>query len=49
MPGLEVLAQWRAGGLTIPVLILTARDSWAERIEGLTRELHDHMRQTQQG
>lgn len=34
LPGLEVLTQWRAGGLSTPVLILTARDSWAERIEG---------------
>ncbi len=35
VPGLDVLAHWRAAGLAIPVLILTARDSWAERIEGL--------------
>ena len=35
LPGLEVLAQWRAAALATPVLILTARDSWAERIEGL--------------
>src|SRR3546814_14648831 len=34
-PGLEVLRDWRAGGLTTPVLILTARGSWAERIDGL--------------
>lgn len=34
MPGLEVLAQWRAAALATPVLILTARGSWAERIEG---------------
>src|SRR3989344_4263808 len=35
LPGLEVLTRWRAGGLATPVLILTARGSWAERIEGL--------------
>ncbi len=34
-PGLEVLREWRVGGLVTPVLILTARGSWAERIEGL--------------
>ena len=34
-PGLEVLQEWRAGGISAPVLILTARGSWAERIEGL--------------
>ncbi len=32
-PGLEVLQEWRAGGLATPVLVLTARGSWAERIE----------------
>ncbi len=34
-PGLEVLKSWRALGVSTPVLILTARGSWAERIEGL--------------
>ena len=43
VPGLEVLAQWRAGGLAIPVLILTARDSWAERIEGLKAGADDYL------
>ena len=28
-PGLEVLQEWRQGGLVTPVLILTARGSWA--------------------
>jgi two-component system, OmpR family, response regulator len=48
LPGLEVLAQWRAAALSIPVLILTARDSWAERIEGLKallRRAHGHANQ----
>ncbi|SDT37793.1 two component transcriptional regulator, winged helix family [Pseudomonas asplenii] len=43
LPGLEVLRQWRAGGLAIPVLILTARDSWAERIEGLKAGADDYL------
>ncbi|QXI26763.1 response regulator transcription factor [Pseudomonas vanderleydeniana] len=43
LPGLEVLRQWRSGGLTIPVLILTARDSWAERIEGLKAGADDYL------
>ncbi|WP_017903622.1 response regulator transcription factor [Pseudomonas asplenii] len=43
LPGLEVLRQWRTGGLTIPVLILTARDSWAERIEGLKAGADDYL------
>ncbi|MBF8679512.1 response regulator transcription factor [Pseudomonas fulva] len=43
LPGLEVLAQWRAGGLLTPVLILTARGSWAERIEGLKAGADDYL------
>src|SRR5690606_39336968 len=43
-PGLEVLRDWRARGLATPVLILTARDSWAERIEGLKAGADDYLR-----
>jgi len=43
LPGLDVLAQWRAAALAIPVLILTARDSWAERIEGLKAGADDYL------
>lgn len=42
-PGLELLAEWRAGGLTAPVLILTARGSWAERIDGLKAGADDYV------
>ncbi|HAI88088.1 MAG TPA: DNA-binding response regulator, partial [Alcanivorax sp.] len=35
LDGLEVLRRWREQGLSMPVLILTARDSWAERVDGL--------------
>src|SRR3546814_11052330 len=42
-PGLEVLRDWRAGGLTTPVLILTARGSWAERIDGLKAGADDYL------
>ncbi|WP_271408076.1 response regulator transcription factor [Pseudomonas sp. Q1-7] len=42
-PGLEVLQQWRAGGLATPVLILTARGSWAERIDGLKAGADDYL------
>lgn len=43
IPGLEVLQQWRAGGLVTPVLILTARGSWADRIEGLKAGADDYL------
>ena len=42
-PGLEVLRAWRAQGLATPVLILTARDSWAERIDGLKAGADDYL------
>jgi DNA-binding response OmpR family regulator len=41
--GLEVLREWRAAGLATPVLILTARGSWAERIEGLKAGADDYL------
>ena len=42
-PGLEVLREWRDAGLATPVLILTARSSWAERIEGLQTGADDYL------
>lgn len=42
-PGLDVLREWRAGGMTTPVLILTARDHWAERIDGLKAGADDYL------
>lgn len=41
--GLEVLKEWRSGKMTTPVLILTARSSWAERIEGLKAGADDYL------
>ncbi len=43
LPGLEVLQRWRASGLHTPVLILTARSSWAERIDGLKAGADDYL------
>ena len=43
LDGLEVLRRWREQGLSMPVLILTARDSWAERIEGLQSGADDYL------
>ncbi|MNQ48997.1 Transcriptional regulatory protein QseB [compost metagenome] len=43
MPGLDVLRQWRGDGLATPVLVLTARGSWAERIDGLKAGADDYL------
>jgi DNA-binding response OmpR family regulator len=42
-PGLEVLRNWRSAGLTTPVLILTARDGWSERVAGLRAGADDYL------
>lgn len=41
--GLEVLRRWRRGGRNMPVLILTARDAWTERVEGLNAGADDYL------
>ncbi|ACE84943.1 response regulator transcription factor [Cellvibrio japonicus] len=41
--GLDVLRHWRAQGLHTPVLILTARDKWSERIDGLKAGADDYL------
>lgn len=42
-PGLEVLAELRHQGDSTPVLILTARDSWHERVDGLKAGADDYI------
>lgn len=42
-PGLEVLDQWRKGGIKTPVLILTARDTWQEKVQGLQKGADDYL------
>lgn len=41
--GLEVLQHWRQGGNETPVLILTARDFWNERVDGLKAGADDYL------
>ncbi|MGV3526955.1 MAG: response regulator [Candidatus Sericytochromatia bacterium] len=41
--GLHVLRQWRHEGCQLPVLILTARDSWPERVNGLQAGADDYL------
>jgi DNA-binding response OmpR family regulator len=42
-PGLEVLQQWRAAGQRLPVLILTARDAWHEKVDGFKAGADDYL------
>jgi DNA-binding response OmpR family regulator len=42
-PGLDVLRQWRAAGQRLPVLILTARDAWHEKVDGFKAGADDYL------
>ena len=44
--GRDILREWRANGKQEPVLILTARDALAERVEGLRLGADDYLVQT---
>jgi DNA-binding response OmpR family regulator len=42
-PGLEVLSNWRKRGNQVPVVILTARGSWQEKVEGFKAGADDYV------
>jgi len=41
--GISVLKEWRSAGIETPVLILTARDGWSDRVDGLDAGADDYM------
>ena len=43
LDGLSVLQRWRAAGLAMPVLILTARDSWTDKVAGIDAGADDYL------
>ncbi|CRI64832.1 Transcriptional regulatory protein qseB [Thiocapsa sp. KS1] len=43
MDGLSILRKWRANGQRFPVLILTARGDWNERVEGIDAGADDYL------
>lgn len=43
MDGLAVLKRWRAAGRDFPVLVLTARGTWSERVEGIDSGADDYL------
>ena len=43
LDGLEVLEQWRASGNHVPVLILTSRHTWREKVAGLRAGADDYL------
>lgn len=43
MDGLTVLRKWRDSGRTTPVIALTARGSWSEKVEGIDAGADDYL------
>jgi two-component system OmpR family response regulator len=43
LDGLSVLKRWRQSGRTLPVLILTARDNWSEKVAGIDAGADDYL------
>lgn len=43
MNGMEILKSWRSAGRTMPVLVLSARDAWHERIDGFKAGADDYL------
>ena len=41
--GLSVLADWRREGRAVPVLILTARDVWSDKVQGFKAGADDYL------
>lgn len=43
LDGLSILKRWRKAGRDLPVLVLTARGSWTERVEGIDAGADDYL------
>src|SRR5436309_7090565 len=41
--GLTVLRRWREAGIPVPVLVLTARGSWHEKVRGIDEGADDYV------
>ena len=42
-PGMSVLQAWRKAGNRVPVIVLTARDQWYERVDGFRAGADDYL------
>jgi two-component system OmpR family response regulator len=43
LDGISVLEQWRRAGRMMPVLILTARDRWSDKVQGIDAGADDYV------
>jgi DNA-binding response OmpR family regulator len=43
LDGMTILKRWREAGYTTPILVLTARDGWREKVEGIDAGADDYL------
>lgn len=43
LDGMQVLKRWRTNGRTMPILVLTARDSWTEKVDAIDIGADDYL------
>jgi DNA-binding response OmpR family regulator len=43
LDGVQVLKRWRANSRTMPILVLTARDSWSEKVDAIDAGADDYL------
>jgi two-component system, OmpR family, response regulator len=43
LDGMTILKRWRKEGITTPIVILSARGSWSERVEGIDAGADDYL------
>jgi two-component system, OmpR family, response regulator len=43
LDGLTILKRWRREGITVPVIVLSARGTWSERVEGIDAGADDYL------
>lgn len=43
LSGIEIIRRWRAAGRSFPILILTARGRWQDKVEGLEAGADDYL------
>lgn len=43
LPGIQVLQRWRSANNNLPVIVLTARDAWHEKVDGFKAGADDYL------
>ena len=43
LPGLDLIRRWRTQNRSFPILVLTARDNWQDKVQGLEAGADDYL------